>query len=391
MNIRVASVALLVVCVVVASPQALLPFLPWSARVQVAHARIIDPWPSRPKLSYLLLSQNPRLVAETQGLVRSLNLSPQELIALTWLALPEEARIKAAVAKLKSRDHSRPPSDLEVRAHNAEAQSIIQDADAGVRKVLGVRYPVFRTWIQGWWERELAWAETKNKRQQSIPLLAPRSQVQRNPHARFTIRRGGSTQVIELAVNKTIDLRAQFDFSEPASADRTAKARTLNDTACYPWASNYVPNPGTPDWQLSLPDKYVKFANRRWPIPDAYAPYYNNPDYSVMLCYPTTACTVSPNVIVYDVGPWNEDDNYWDNERNPTGNPRRLFSDLQICRDEAWFAFYYGYNNGMNQFGDTVLNPAGIDLTLAVKQYIGMQGNDVLMMFTRDWSGKVLP
>lgn len=52
---------------------------------------------------------------------------------------------------------------------------------------------------------------------------------------------------------------------------------------------------------------------------------------------------------------------------------------------------YYGYNDGKNQFGDTVLNPAGIDLTLAVKRCLRMEGNDVVMMFTRDWSGKVLP
>ena len=58
---------------------------------------------------------------------------------------------------------------------------------------------------------------------------------------------------------------------------------------------------------------------------------------------------------VWDVGPWNTKDNYWDHVRDN-------FTDLPWGYPEAEAAYYDGYNNGTDGFGRTVLNPAGIDL-----------------------------
>ncbi len=75
--------------------------------------------------------------------------------------------------------------------------------------------------------------------------------------------------------------------------------------------------------------------------------------YSVRVCSTTTKrCAYEP---VWDVGPWNTGDAYWNIKRTswtklPTGKP------------EAQAAYEDGYNGGKDQFGRKVRNPAGIDL-----------------------------
>jgi hypothetical protein len=75
--------------------------------------------------------------------------------------------------------------------------------------------------------------------------------------------------------------------------------------------------------------------------------------YSVRVCSVTNGrCAYEP---VWDVGPWNTHDDYWDLKRTswtslPTGEP------------ESQAAYQNGYNGGKDQFGRKVLNPAGIDL-----------------------------
>lgn len=75
--------------------------------------------------------------------------------------------------------------------------------------------------------------------------------------------------------------------------------------------------------------------------------------YSVRVCSVTNRrCAYEP---VWDVGPWNTGDAYWNLKRTswtklPTGKP------------EAQAAYQDGYNGGHDQFGRKVLNPAGIDL-----------------------------
>jgi hypothetical protein len=79
----------------------------------------------------------------------------------------------------------------------------------------------------------------------------------------------------------------------------------------------------------------------------------NGSDYSVRVCSVTNGrCAYEP---VWDVGPWNTNDSYWATKRTswtklPTGEP------------EAEAAYQHGYNDGHDQFGRKVLNPAGIDL-----------------------------
>jgi hypothetical protein len=62
-------------------------------------------------------------------------------------------------------------------------------------------------------------------------------------------------------------------------------------------------------------------------------------------------------VPVWDVGPWNTHDDYW----NPAVI-RETFTDLPRGKPEAEAAFFDHYNNGLDERGRVVRTPAGIDL-----------------------------
>lgn len=77
-------------------------------------------------------------------------------------------------------------------------------------------------------------------------------------------------------------------------------------------------------------------------------------DYTVRVCAENGRCEWAP---VWDVGPWNTKDDYW----NPSPE-RQMWQDLAQGRPQAQAAKQDGYNGGKDQFGRTVRNPAAIDL-----------------------------
>jgi hypothetical protein len=92
-------------------------------------------------------------------------------------------------------------------------------------------------------------------------------------------------------------------------------------------------------------------------------------DYQVKVCNPANSrCVVAP---VWDVGPWNTRDDYW----NPP-SVRQNWADLPQGMPEAQAAKQSGYNGGLDQFGRTVRNPAGIDLADGTfRDDLGMDDN----------------
>jgi hypothetical protein len=95
-------------------------------------------------------------------------------------------------------------------------------------------------------------------------------------------------------------------------------------------------------------DHFVALPSRR-----ALAPR-NTSDYSVKVCAPTGRCAFAP---VWDVGPWNTRDDYW----NPRST-RQEWRDLPRGVPQAQAAHQDGYHGGRDQYGRRVTNPAGIDL-----------------------------
>jgi hypothetical protein len=88
--------------------------------------------------------------------------------------------------------------------------------------------------------------------------------------------------------------------------------------------------------------------------------------YSVKVCGPTR-CETAP---VWDVGPWNTKDDYW----NPSAT-RQEFKDLARGLPEAQAAYLNGYNGGKDEGGRRVLNPAGIDLADGTFYNVGLNNN----------------
>lgn len=79
----------------------------------------------------------------------------------------------------------------------------------------------------------------------------------------------------------------------------------------------------------------------------------NSGNYSVQVCTDNKSrCEWAP---VWDVGPWNTKDDYWNSSR-------QMWKDLPKGKPEAQAAYSDGYNGGKDEFGRKVANPAGIDL-----------------------------
>jgi hypothetical protein len=78
----------------------------------------------------------------------------------------------------------------------------------------------------------------------------------------------------------------------------------------------------------------------------------NTGAYSVQVCAANGRCEWAP---VWDVGPWNTRDDYW-------SMTRESWPDLPRGTPQAQAAHQDKYNDGKDQFGRKVANPAGIDL-----------------------------
>lgn len=155
-------------------------------------------------------------------------------------------------------------------------------------------------------------------------------------------------------------------FQQKRAARAKAKMQKADTYSCDVFATQYD---GYTANEVALPDKYLKFANKGWDNT------YSNPPYTVNL---HRGDYDKYGVPVDEVGPWNIDDNYWDAANG--SNPRRMWTDLPVCTPEAEAAYYNNYNGGKDQYGRTVGNPAGIDLTPEVASDIGLAylENDVI-------------
>ncbi|MEU7814151.1 hypothetical protein [Pseudonocardia sp. NPDC049154] len=122
-------------------------------------------------------------------------------------------------------------------------------------------------------------------------------------------------------------------------------------------------------------DHFVALPSRR-----ALSPR-DTSDYSVRVCAPNGRCAFAP---VWDVGPWNTRDDYW----NPSGE-RQEWKDLPRGVPQAQAAFRDGYNGGNDQFGRKLVNPAGIDLADGVFwDALGLRDNSQVQVDYL-WTGSV--
>lgn len=140
---------------------------------------------------------------------------------------------------------------------------------------------------------------------------------------------------------------------------RSRKSTAIPQNMALVYATQYY---GDTALEAALPDKFVKFADRGWRVESGY----ENPPYFAYLRLQGTSSQLI-GFPVWEVGPWNEDDDYWHDDWK-----RRMFGDLPKGLPEAEAAFFDDYNGGKDQFGRPVLNPAGVDLTPEAAARLGL-------------------
>jgi hypothetical protein len=97
--------------------------------------------------------------------------------------------------------------------------------------------------------------------------------------------------------------------------------------------------------------------------------------YAVRLTY-NGRSVIAP---VWDIGPWNTKDDYW--------NPSRRYSDLPVGRPMAHAAYYDDYNGGRDESGRNVREPNGIDIADGTFwDDLGMTSSDYVLV-TFLWLG----
>lgn len=135
--------------------------------------------------------------------------------------------------------------------------------------------------------------------------------------------------------------------------------------------------------QIALPDKYVKFCiiykscRSNYPAGRAYSINFNDQTWNVS------------NLGVGEVGPWNEDDNWWDPASGWYRN-RRLFWNITQGYEETYMAVCCGYNGGRDQFGRYITTRPygpGADLSTAAGSWLGWGSlqNKWIYVYSFNW------
>jgi hypothetical protein len=173
-------------------------------------------------------------------------------------------------------------------------------------------------------------------------------------------QRSGTVQVRATLHGAAVLTGLALSASADAAAPAIVRPAAAESYTVYATDEGLVGDTTANGYVIQPDDHFVAL-----PSGTALSPYGSD-QYSVQVCGPT-ACETAP---VWDIGPWNTRDNYW----APSAQ-RTEFSDLSQGEPESQAAYETGYNGGLDQFGRTVLNPAGIDLADGTFADIGLTDN----------------
>ncbi|MFI6266789.1 hypothetical protein [Micromonospora sp. NPDC051006] len=293
----------------------------------------------------LVPAAGPVPAAPTRG--AALNLAPAAPTAERWsvdlsVVDGDDVNVRRTPAGLRLRDAHPSPARAARSPHSAAAEGILLTAPRPLsRPVTQVRAEVtartapgatVEAQVRGW--RASGWTEWRSAAAGAV-FDRPVTRVQ----ARVVLTaRDARAAATVTGVQLTADARAAVSATIPARTYRVYATRIglVGETT----ANGRIVQPR---------DHFVALPSRRGLAPQ------NSGDYTVRVCTTTgSRCEYAP---VWDVGPWNTRDDYW----NPSW-VRENWKDLPQGRPEAQAAYQSGYNGGRDQFGRTVLNPAGIDL-----------------------------
>jgi hypothetical protein len=151
------------------------------------------------------------------------------------------------------------------------------------------------------------------------------------------------------------------EFSEGSSTTYETSSRKKRGVSCKVFATQYH---GYTRSEVALPHRILK----------------DKGGYTVSIRRGNHATKAK----VKEVGPWNIRDNYWQ-----SGKHRDMWDNLPRCTPEAQAAYFKNYNNGKDQFGRKVLNPAGVDLTPRVASRLGLKKHENAWVHVRyPWAGR---
>lgn len=276
----------------------------------------VDPWNQKEILNYLLCTSDTKLSNDVIKLKNDLQLTDAQILVLRNISIQEHQSILSEELNNKNN-----------LTFNSLTQNHFTNIDNETKKILGNKYGKFRTWIKKWWKDEIQYRANWYTKQMS--------------------------NINSKNLNNNLTISSQATSSRILVYATQYNAYTTNEVA--------------------LPDKYIKYANNGFSIPYPYYQYYNNPTYTINIGLSDTSTLKLTGVKVLEVGPWNEDDNYWDSSSYEyTDNPRRYFGDCGLGYPEAAAAYYSNYNDGRDEFARTVTNPAGIDLSPNIAKNIGL-------------------
>lgn len=179
--------------------------------------------------------------------------------------------------------------------------------------------------------------------------------VEARPDAPAVLPRTVETVQVRLALTaeagtpevRRLDLRAFTQAGQPERSGVGAEAAGLSYRV-YATREGLVGGTTANGHVIVARDHFVALPSRRG------LSAKDTGTYSVRVCASNGRCEWAP---VWDVGPWNTKDDYW----NPPAT-REMWKDLPQGKPQAQAAYQDGYNGGKDQFGRTVANPAGIDL-----------------------------
>lgn len=129
--------------------------------------------------------------------------------------------------------------------------------------------------------------------------------------------------------------------------------------------------------RITAHDRFVALPSRRALSPAGAG------DYTVRVCTAAGRCTWAP---VWDVGPWNSHDDYWNPADAASGPTRERYRDLSRGVPEAQAAHDDGYAGGRDGYGRAVSNPAGIDLADGTFADLGLS-DDARVTVAYQWTG----
>jgi hypothetical protein len=141
------------------------------------------------------------------------------------------------------------------------------------------------------------------------------------------------------------------EAAESAAAGDVVSTDRSRSLRCKVYATYYN---GFTRNEVALPHRGLKFRDR--PRKVAIRPVYGRR---------------WEGIPVKEVGPWNTFDDYW--HRRTTSEMRDEWRGLQRCVPQAQAAYFDNHNKGKDEFGRTVRNPAGVDLTLAAANKLGIK------------------